>query len=293
MISNNLDYLKTHPYVSDKASIEIYHQPFDHIVINNLFRDDIYQQISDNFMSTISRTKPYKDMPGAVHGYEGYIYGMKKQDCINGYDFFISDIWRNFNMITFGILLNKYTALSTHWHKAPSKPGFIHNDCNICSVMDEPDDCVLTGNCVYSDDTDVRQPDSIKMTRSIAILFYLRNSIQKLNDGGTSIYTNYKFHSKIKEIPPINNSVFVFAVGPKSYHGFTGASFDRSAVVQWFHSSPAYILHKYLPDFKERQRKNQNIFERWQPSMPIWDIRKDPQYNKLFPTFTNMQEILQ
>tara|TARA_B100001094_G_scaffold88543_1_gene84660 strand:+ start:771 stop:1661 length:891 start_codon:yes stop_codon:yes gene_type:complete len=284
MINNNIEYLKQHPYVSDNISIDINEEPFPHIVINNLFKDDIYEMVSSNFMDMIGRTKPYKDLPGAVHDYAAYIYGLKKGDCKYGYDFFVDDIWKNFNMITFGVLLNKYIAMSVHWHEAPSKPGFVHNDYNICSVMDEgSSDFTLTGNCYYSDDTAHRTPNAHKISRSIAILYYLNNQPTTPNDGGTSIYGNYQFHSKIKDIPANSNSVFVFAVQPNSYHGFTGANFNRSAMVQWFHSSPAYMVHKYKDLMKERQAQYRCGFERWQPNEMMWDIRNDPEYKKYFP----------
>ena len=283
MINNNIEYLKQHPYVSEDAKIIIDDNPFPHIIINNLFKDNIYEMISSNFMDMIGRTKPYKDLPGAVHDYAAYIYGLKKEDCKYGYDFFVDDIWKNFNMLTFGVLLNKYIAMSVHWHEAPSKPGFVHNDYNICSVIDEGEtDFTLTGNCYYSDDTAARTPNAEKISRSIAILYYLNNEPTTPNDGGTSVYGNYKFHSKIKDIPATSNSVFVFAVQPNSYHGFTGANFNRSAMVQWFHSSPAYMVHKYKDLMKERQAQYGCGFERWQPNEMMWDIRNDPEYKKYF-----------
>ena len=283
MISDNLHYLKQHPYISSNISLEIYDHPFPHIIINDMFASDIYDMICSNFEDMISRTKPYKDLPGAVHGYSAHIYGLKRSDCKYGYDFFVDNVWKNFNMMTFGILLNKYIAVSAHWHQAPAEPGFIHNDFNICSVMEDGEkDYTLTGNCYYSDDTDQRNPEAVKMVRSIAGLYYFNNNPQKENDGGTSIYTNYKFFSKVKGVPAKNNSMFLFAVQPNSYHGFSGASFNRSAIVQWFHSSPAYITHKYKDMMYKKHKKYGSAFERWQPKEAIWDIRKDPEYKKYF-----------
>ena len=284
MINNNIEYLKQHPYVSDDISIDINEGPFPHIVINNLLKDEIYEMVSSNFMDMIGRTKPYKDLPGAVHDYAAYIYGLKKEDCKYGYDFFVDDIWKNFNMMTFGILINQYIAMSVHWHEAPAKAGFIHNDYNVCSVIDEgSSDFTLTGNCYYSDDTAHRTPQAQKISRSIAILYYLNNEPTTENDGGTGIYKNYTFYSKVKDIPAKNNSIFVFAVQPNSYHGFSGANFNRSAMVQWFHSSPAYMVHKYKDLMKERQAQYGCGFERWQPKEMMWDIRNDPEYRKYFP----------
>ena len=173
--------------------------------------------------------------------------------------------------------------MSAHWHEAPAKPGFIHNDYNICSVIDDgAKDYTLTGNCYYSDDTATMTPQAQKIARSVAMLYYLNNESDHPSDGGTSIYGNYKFHSKMKDIPPKNNSIFVFAVQPNSYHGFTGASFNRSAIVQWFHSSPAYMVSKYKKLMKEKYIQYGSGFERWQPKETMWDIRNDPEYKKYF-----------
>lgn len=281
MINNNLDYLKKHPYISDNASIELYEHPFPHYIIRDLFTAEVYDKIRLGFPNLISKTKPYKDLPGAVHSYAAYIYGLKRSDCQNGYDFFVDDLWKNFNMMSFGIIVNKYIALSAHWHEGPAKCGFIHNDCNICSVMDDKsEDYTLTGNCYYSDDTASFQPNSTKIARSIASLYYFDNNPSKASDGGTSIYSNYKYYSKIKDIAPTNNSIFTFAVKPNSYHGFSGASYNRSAVVQWFHSSPSYVVSKYREEMRKKHQKYGCAFERWQPKEKMWDIREDPQYNK-------------
>ena len=283
MINNNILYLKQHPYIRDDVHIEMNEDPFPYIIINNLFKENIYEMISSRFMEMIGRTKSYKDLPGAVHDYAAYIYGLKKEDCNYGYDFFVDDIWKNFNMATFGIILNKYIAMSAHWHEAPAKPGFIHNDYNICSVIDDgATDYTLTGNCYYSDDTATMTPQAQKIARSVAMLYYLNNESDHPSDGGTSIYGNYKFHSKMKDIPPKNNSIFVFAVQPNSYHGFTGANFNRSAIVQWFHSSPAYMVSKYKKLMKEKYIQYGSGFERWQPKETMWDIRNDPEYKKYF-----------
>lgn len=280
-----LEDLKSHSYINKNIHIEYYNTPFHYCVLTDVFNPEIYHLLCNNFSKYISRTVPYKDQPGAVHDYAGYIYGFNREDCTNGYDFFIDPLWKNFCSKTFNVDTNKYTALSAHWHQAPSKPGFVHRDMNICSAINTNEDTIqLTGSCYYSDDSIDQQPQTIKTIRSIALLFYFNNKdpLEENDKGGTSIYTNWHFSSFVKEIRPINNSIFVFEVCPDSFHGFSGANFDRSSVVQWFHSSPAYMLHRHLDRVKFYHKNHTSAYERWNRSNNPWPIEHDPSYSLYF-----------
>lgn len=281
-----IDGLKEHPYIDkDRLAIDYFDNPFNHVVLNNVFLPDIYQLLCDNFAEYISRTGPYKDQPGAVHNYAGYIYGLRESDCVNGYDFFTHPIWKTFCSNLFNLETTKYTALSAHWHKAPAEAGFVHRDLNICSVVPSSgSEISLVGNCYYSDDSIDKQPETEKYMRSIALLFYFNNKepLEDNDKGGTSIYTNWNFNSFVKEIRPINNSIFIFEVCPDSFHGFSGSNFDRSSVVQWFHSSPAYILHRHLDRVKFYHKHHNAAYERWTTNNNPWPIENDPEYGKYF-----------
>jgi hypothetical protein len=282
-----VDLLKSHNYINPALSVEYHTDPFHYIIIRNMFKQEIYESLCDRFLTYIGRTTPYKDQPGAVHDYAGYIYGFNKSDCVNGYDFFIDPTWKNFCSQTFNIDTNKYVALSAHWHKAPSQHGFVHRDLNICSgSITNDDNITLTGDCYYSDDSIDMQPNTVKFIRSLAGLFYLRNKepLEPQDKGGTSIYSNWNISSKIKDIQPENNSLFMFEVCPRSFHGFSGANFDRSAVVHWFHSSPAYLLRRHFDEVKFYSQKFNAPYERWNPKNNPWPIENDPLYFQYFNT---------
>jgi hypothetical protein len=290
-----LDSLKSHPYINEHINIEYYTDPFNHIRLTNVFNAEIYQSLCDNFMAYINRTTPYKDQPGAVHDYAGYIYGMRPEDCVNGYEFFIDPSWRQFSADTFNIELNQHTALSAHWHKAPAKPGFVHRDLNIvCNSPAHDENIKLTGEVYYSDDSIDYQPNTQKMIRSVALLFYLNNKDhwEPSDKGGTSIYSGWNFDTFIKEVPPENNSIFIFEVCPNSFHGFSGSNFDRSSMVQWFHSSPAYQFHRHLSLTKEYHKKFKASYERWNPKNNPWPIENDQEYSKYFnkPFYESLNE---
>jgi hypothetical protein len=273
---------KIHRYESKYITISKFTNPFNYIVIDNLFNSHIYESLSKKFPEFIARTKPYKDQPGATSDYEGYIYGLSSEELIDGYDFFASIKLKNFIEHKFNIKTSKYISPSAHFHKAPSKSGFIHRDSNICSfpILANHTGMSTSGKgATYTDDSNLNK-NSVKMMRSIALIYYLNNndSIDSTG-GGTGIYNGYQ-GSLIKTIEAKNNRMFIFEIGHNSYHAFIGANFDRSAIVSWFHSSPAYIVNRNWEHYK----KNNNYIEKWSKRNPdeYWSIEEDPEYSKYF-----------
>lgn len=273
-----------HNYISDKISIGYHNKPFKYIVIDNLLNDTIYGQVCSKFKSFIDRTVPYKDQPGATSDYEGYISGLSVADCVNGYDFFLSQEFKDFTEKTFDIKTNKYMSPSAHFHRAPSKNGFIHRDLNICSFTDT-NNRIVTNNCFYTDDSKNKQPASKKVVRSIAFLYYLNNpnNLDDYTGGGTGIYSSYS-GGLITEVKPVNNRLFMFEICHNSFHAYIGANFDRSCVVGWYHSSPAYMINRYWREYSKMTKNNQSFLERWtgNPDGGYWEIENDPEYSLYF-----------
>jgi hypothetical protein len=283
------DKLKTHPYISEDVSIKIYKEPFRHIIIDNLLKPEIYEKICKKFPEFIAK----KNQPHGQVGtnpnniYEAIIYGLKSEDCVEGFEFFIDPFWKNWLSEVFSIVFNEHTTYSIHFHKGSkekrSKSGWPHKDLSICSAINDPNKNVkIVDDCDYADDTN-NQPNTNKIIRSVANLFYLNNidSPSEEDGGGTGIYLSYNEKDYIKTILPINNRLFVFEISPISYHGFIGANFDRSAIVQWFHSNPSYYIHKHLDKFKKQFKDQNMILERWKKEN-LWNLEQDPEYSKYF-----------
>jgi hypothetical protein len=272
---------KIHHFESKYVSVSRFDNPFNYIIVDNLFNNEIYESLCRKFPDFISRTKPYKDQPGATSDYEGYISGLSPNDLKNGYDFFASKELQNFVEKSFNIQTSKYISPSAHFHKAPSKSGFIHRDMNICSfpfTSNSNDFVVSGGGVIYTDDSN-QNLNSVKMIRSVALLYYLNNN-DSINSsgGGTGVYDNRG--NLLTTIEPKNNRLFIFEISHNSFHGFIGANFDRSAIVSWFHSSPAYLINRNWKYF----RKNKNYIEKWTQKNPekYWQIENDPEYFKYF-----------
>jgi hypothetical protein len=284
-----LNKLKSHPYISENVSLKIYEEPFKHIVIDNLLKPEIYEKLCKKFPEFTSRREAPHGQVGTNKDnvYEAIIYGLVTEDCIDGFEFFIDPFWKNYLSELFNIVFNEHTTYSTHFHKGskdkPSKSGWIHKDLSICSAIDNTSQEVkVIDDCHYADDSN-EQPHTSKIIRSVANLFYLNNieNPSEEDGGGTGIYTSYNHKDLIKSILPINNRLFAFEISPISYHAFIGAKFDRSAIVQWFHSNPSYYVHKHLDKFKAQFKKENMTFERWKKDN-LWNLEQDPEYSKYF-----------
>jgi hypothetical protein len=277
--------LKLHPYVSENVIVNLYQEPFKYLVIDNLFKPEIYEKLTQKFPKYISR-KGYShgqvgENPNNV--YDAIIYGFKSDDFLEGFEFFIDIFWKDYLSEILDIEFNQHTTCSAHFHKgsleSPSKSGWVHKDLSICCAMDDHSKNIKNiDDCEYADDSN-GQPFAKKIIRSVANLFYLNNkeNPQIEDGGGTAVCNSYNINDRAETILPINNRLFAFEISPISYHAFIGAQFDRSAIVQWFHSDPVYIVKKHLDKFKKQWKESGSTFERWKKN-DLWQIEQHPEY---------------
>jgi len=286
---NYLDKLKLHPYISENVSLEIYEKPFKYIIIDNLFKQEIYDKICKKFPELIAkRNRPHGQVGSNPNNiYEAIIYGLMPEDCVEGLEFFVDPFWKKYLSDLFDVILNQHTAYSAHFHKGskenPSKSGWIHKDLSICSAIDEPNkEIKIVNDCDYSDDT-TNFPNTTKIIRSVVHLYYLNNidNLTEEDGGGTGVYSSYDHKDLVKVITPVNNRLFSFEITPLSFHAYIGAKFNRSALVQWFHSNPSYYVHKHFGLFKKQFLESKFLFERWKKENP-WKLSQDQEYSKYF-----------
>ncbi|WP_051406751.1 2OG-Fe(II) oxygenase [Nocardia sp. CNY236] len=121
-----------------------------------------------------------------------------------------------------------HNDLAPAWFPGPSPgPGDIRL----------PDDSVDTRTGERAPGIDARQS-----VRAVAVEFYLGNSEWEPGDGGeTGLYdhrADATSQSAAIHIPPVNNSLVVFEVTPRSWHAFAGANTkERTCVTLWVHRS--------------------------------------------------------
>ncbi len=284
----NLEFLKKNPLISNDICVERFDFPFRHILIKNLFNVEAYKSLCGLFPRYIARcARPHGAVGTEGLFYKALIYGLRDEDCVGGYEFFVWKGWQDFISSVFNLSLNPYTAYSLHFHEgspqSPSQSGWAHLDLSVCSMAGSSlnnDRVAIVDGVNYADDTWDEQPWAEKALRSVAMLYYFNNPQgPSCHGGGTSIFAADK--SIYKVIPPENNTLFAFEIGTESWHGFAGADYDRCAMVQWFHSSPSYIVSRNLPKFQQMWRKEGRIFEHWK-NKNLWTLDQDPEYPKYF-----------
>lgn len=273
-----------HPHLSNNLDIRHYTEPYRHIIIDNLFKDNIYNQIIPYFSFLIQNTIPYNQTTRNSSDYEAYIKGLNLQECINGFDFFASQTLKSFVEQTFDLITSPYIAPAIHLHKTPSKNGFVHRDLSICSFATTNAD-IATPNCIYEDDSQDLQPNTDKLCRSVALLYYFNHptNLTENDGGGTGIYEDLD-GTLSKSILPINNRLFIFEISRKSYHAYIGANFNRSCFISWYHSSPAYMIKKYWNEYCHSINNNELFFDPWghTSKQGLWNPEYDPMYFHYF-----------
>ena len=277
--------IKKNNNVSQNFNIKYFTHPYHHICIDNFLTQESYDKIIKSFPSWISRSKPYKDQPGATSNYNAIISGITVEDWKeSGMDLFVSEDMKSFLSNIFNIKTNKYVSSAAHFHKAPSIDGWSHRDMDLCSFMPSDNDEITSPKCHYTEDSVHKQPNTIKSVRAVVFLYYLNHpeNLIGCNGGETAMYDDY--NNIIKKAKPLNNSLFAFEITPHSLHSYIGADFDRSCIVQWYHSDPAYYIHRHLKEIKKFYKKNHDYLERWSvmPHDQYWPIENDPDYFKYF-----------
>lgn len=285
----NIDILRGDALISPDIEVEFIERPYRHLILRNVFKPEVYDALCRLFPVYISRcNRPHGNVGSNGLFYDALIYSMRDEDCVGGWEFFIKKSWQEFIASAFGLEFTPYTAYSLHHHSgspsAPSKSGWSHLDLSVCSVSGglRDDRVTISRDVEYADDSWDRQPQVRKVLRSVAMLFYLNNPQgENCMGGGTGIYSGFDITQMVKMIHPVNNSLFAFEIGPDSYHGFVGANYDRSAMVQWFHSVPSYIVSRNLSKFQEMWRRHGRIFEHWKKSN-LWSLDMDSEYSRYF-----------
>ncbi len=220
-----------------KICLESY--PFKHIVIDNFFTDEIYNQAVDCFRKIkekglVVELDYTKFHPFTYRNYkekyEGFVYCPGFDEHFFS-DFLFSYKWNIAISKTFGKLTNLCSTVAFHFHPPGNKDGWPHTD-NTVSGFDTtrkfPNG--LIPNSFYD------QPGNLLSKRAIVFLFYLDNDPWQEGDGGETAFFDDKGKNVIKKIAPINNRALIFEMSDKSFHAFMKNTFPRSSVVQWFHT---------------------------------------------------------
>jgi hypothetical protein len=236
--------------LSEDISIRIRKKPFRHIIIDNVFKRDVYRSMCKGLDERLERSLVQKSQSGKFwkfDHYDAYCYNIcPEADSVYG-DIVYSPDWRKFINGFFQHNLTKNVLAELHHHRTDSESGYIHNDYDIASFAKEPLD---NGTNAHRQQINYRgrTKGAVHCVRSIAVLYYFQN--QKWYDdfgGETAFYPDHKEGTEpVKRIPPVSNRLVAFEVSPISYHSFiNNRMMQRNSLVMWFHSPEKWATKKY------------------------------------------------
>lgn len=246
------DYIQPHAFT---AKLE--KKPFNHIVIDNFFKEEFLQELTSYYQSIFS--KGLSDDENEVNrfhlfekkiNYDGYVFSPEPtQD--EPLTLFFSIAWNEFFSNLFGKPTTFSTNFALHHHPIGDRTGWIHHDY---ATYVFPHKLVLPNgvNAARGEDRKVKLSDTeekvknVRQKRTIALIYYFNNPEWKEGDGGeTGLYSSKDEASLMKKVAPINNRLLAFDVSPQSFHAFQENLKVRNCIVQWFHIDLEWCEKKY------------------------------------------------
>lgn len=219
--------------------------PFPHIVIDNLFKEEVHEMILEHFTSALARGFSEENDPTKFHPflnlkgeykYDGYVYVPRPGEKLV-LDIFFSMAWNLFFSRLFRQSIGWCTSLAYHYHPAGDRTGFVHHDYapRTFSAGNRLSNGVISressGNPGIAPDTEL-----FEEMRAIALLYYLGDSPWQEGDGGETGLYESKESAPVKLVAPKNNRLLAFQISRRSFHAFQQNFRPRSAIVQWFHT---------------------------------------------------------
>lgn len=232
------------------STASVQERPFAHIVIDNIFKEDINKKILKHFNEVLARglsqedddkTKFHRFPEGRVKPrYEGYLYTpLLREDPV--LDLFFSMRWNLFFSNLFKQHTERCTSVAYHYHPAGNPTGVVHNDYGSRPIAPKEQ---LSNKTTFGEHDkgydDMQTAPVCEGVRAIGLLYYLGDEVWQDGEGGeTGLYAS-KTGSLVKRVAPHNNRLFAFQTSPESFHAFQQNARPRSCIVQWLHSPSWY-----------------------------------------------------
>lgn len=247
-----LEYLKQVALSSEEVDLSQYmtegalhptiiKSPFPHIVVDNLFKPEVYKKIEKIFLEKLAQglagdSTTYDRFHLFDIDYDGYKFSPRGWSSFDNplYPFY-SAAWNNFFSKLFKQVTTTTTSLAFHHHPHGDKTGFVHHDF-ADKYFDER--TRLPGGVIPHDITPssaIPEKAILIERRVIALIYYVANPQWNEGDGGeTGLYDETK-EQLLKKVAPINNRLLAFHISKKSMHAFQNNKLPRNCIVQWFH----------------------------------------------------------
>lgn len=238
-------------YINYSAEdVHILKDPYEHVVLDNLFTDSFYKEICNFFDSVFQkglsevhdneRFAPFLDV---AYPYDGYVKAMYPFEHRVA-DFFYSNTWNLFLSKIFNRPTSTVVTPAFHFHQPHDKTGWVHNDYTKKNFSSTG---VLYNGVIPHARYGSTQKVDITESRAIAVIYYFGSTTENPLGGGTGLYESVKSKDPAKVVAPLNNRILAFSVSPKSYHAFQTNKADRKSIVMWLHVDPEWNKAHFGP----------------------------------------------
>lgn len=213
--------------------------PFPYVVAQDVFVDDIRDQLADEFNEMLAQGAfRQKD-----RNYGALMHEMSA-DQAGTLGIFTSHAWRDLLSHLFGRETISGVTVALHHHERDSGDGWIHSDLTPAWFL-RPEDPELTvtsgqGGVLYRTGEAPAGVPVVSAARCISIMYYVANDRWRPGDGGeTGLFAGKMgVSAPAARMPPINNSLLAFECSPYSFHAYRNNHRSRrNAVVMWLHQS--------------------------------------------------------
>jgi hypothetical protein len=239
-------------------------RPFPHVVAQNVFREDFYEQLADQLRQILVRGLSETPSPylfsRSIPGYDSYGIGFD-HSIIGPASLFISPAWRDLMSGLFGIGVTPFVFAGSHYHSVGSKNGFVHSDFNPVWFRRQNNGSIQVPSsdvCSYTRGAGpLGESEKVQVVRGAVVLFFLLNDGWRPGDGGEiGLFSSSgsDVHQPTLSCAPLNNSLVAFECTPDSLHGFLSNSrLPRTSIIMW--------VHRTLEE--ARERFGEGRLERW------------------------------
>ncbi|MGW4089805.1 2OG-Fe(II) oxygenase family protein [Nocardia sp. NPDC004750] len=220
-------------------------RPFPHVYARDVFVPEFYQRLTEQ-LEQVRGKRPDLVAPVA----DGYSAGgIRLEDLRDGpLAVFTSREWHDLVARLGGVEPTGDVEGSVHHHGSGSPFGRPHNDLNPAwfpGPPPGPGEVRLPDATVHTK-TGARATGVVarETVRGVAVQFYLGNPGWQPGDGGeTALYDHVAQGAapqSVSLVPPLDNSLLLFEVTPRTWHTFAGNNInDRNSVLMWVHRTKA------------------------------------------------------
>jgi hypothetical protein len=223
-------------------------KPFRHVLAQDVFTDDYYQQLEDAFQSLLDQgiSEEYDESRFSrnMGNYDAFGCPFNEAEC-GPFEIFFGRQFHDFLAGLFGVAATGDIESSRHHHSPGGDSGNIHNDFNPCWFPKSAPGEITVAADVHHE----RKGREHHVVRAISLIYYLNNSEWCPGDGGETGFYSYHDVNVLEPdvaVPPRNNSLLAFECTPYSYHSFiANGNKPRNSFIMWLHREYNDAIEKY------------------------------------------------